>query len=568
MEFLDARRLTGPSLLFDGPAAILDVAIEPGEIDAFAARWETAARRMLAEFDWPEPEFRQHRLSGGVSLAFTAPIDSLYAASMINEWAYAEAAADLGEGEPADYAAGLAAARDAHADEQNPRLLELQALAGTHGVTFLWDDDEASLGLGKFSSTWPVNDLPDPGGIDWSEFGDVPVGIVTGTNGKTTTVRLAQHILANTGRAVGISSTDWIAVNREVIDRGDWSGPGGARTVLRQPGVEVAVLEAARGGLLRRGLGVEKADAALITNISEDHLGDFGSHTVSELLDVKWVISRAVRDDGRLVLNADDPRLVAKAREYPGEIVWFSLDKGVDAKLPGRWHSIFALDGDQLVLAENRSAGSTSSAIARVGDVGIAMGGAARHNVANALAAAALTWCLGASLDEIGRGLCSMGQDDNPGRCNLYDLDGRKILVDFAHNPAAMQALFAMASSIPAERRVLCFGQAGDRPDDLIADLTRDAFAIGLDHVIVSELAQYHRGREQEEVYGIIRDELVRLGLAPESIDHFEEETESLEAALRLAGEGDLVIMLALGASRAVRERLAELGARPAAILA
>jgi UDP-N-acetylmuramyl tripeptide synthase len=158
-----------------------------------------------------------------------------------------------------------------------------------------------------------------------------------------------------------------------------------------------------------------------------------------------------------------------------------------------------------------------------------------------------------------------MSQDENPGRCNLYELNGRRVLIDFAHNPAAMQALFAMAESIPAARRVLCFGQAGDRPDSLIEELTRDAYAIGLERVIVSELAQYHRGREHGDVYRIIRSELLRLGMTAEGIDHHEEELESLDAALAWAAEGDLVIMLALGASRAVRARLVELGARPLA---
>ena len=125
MEFLDARRLTGPSLLFDGPAAILDVAIDADEIPAFRTRWEAAVIRMCSEFDWPAPEFRAITLTGGASFAFTAPIDSLYAASMVNEWAYAEVAAELVYGDEPDYAAGLAAAREAHGDEVNPRLLAL-----------------------------------------------------------------------------------------------------------------------------------------------------------------------------------------------------------------------------------------------------------------------------------------------------------------------------------------------------------------------------------------------------------------------------------------------------------
>ncbi len=562
MNYLDARRLTGPSLLFDGPAAILDIEASDVEIEEFVPRWKAAVTRMLGEFDWPEPEFREHRLTGGVSLAFTAPIDSLYAASMINEWAYADVAATMNAGAFPNYDDGLAEARAAHAEEVNPALLALEQAAQEHGVTFLWDDDEASIGLGQTAETWRVTELPEPRSLDWNRYRDIPIGLVTGTNGKTTTVRLAQHILIDAGKTVGLSSTDWIAVNHDVIDRGDWSGPGGARAVLRQPGVDVAILESARGGLLRRGLGVQQADAALITNISEDHLGDFGSHTVPELLDVKWIVSRAVRDSGKLVLNADDARLVEKARSYEGEIVWFSLERQTLDGLPGKSDVLFTLDGETLVMIE----GAQPTPFANVRDIPLAMNGAARHNVANALAAAALTWCLGMTPAEIGTGLSTMSQDDNPGRSNLYELDGCRVLIDFAHNPAAMQALFRMAEAIPARHRVLCFGQAGDRPDDLIEELTRDAFEIGLERVIVSELSQYHRGREEGEVFGIMRRELNRLGLGDDAIEHHGEEIDSLESALQWAGKGDLVIMLALGGSAPISARLLEKGARPVSL--
>ena len=215
------------------------------------------------------------------------------------------------------------------------------------------------------------------------------------------------------------------------------------------------------------------------------------------------------------------------------------------------------LDGDDLVRLE----GGASAMICRSADIPIALGGAARHNVANALAAAALTSCLGATLDDIATGLTTMQQDENPGRCNLYDVNGTRVLIDFAHNPAAMSALFDMASAIPAKRRVLCFGQAGDRTDELIRELARDAWAIGLERVIVSELPKYHRGREHGEVFGIIRDELLRLGAKGPQVAHHEEELESLADAIDWAEPGDLVIMLALGGAAPVQARLRELGA-------
>jgi hypothetical protein len=536
MEFLDARRLTGPSLLLDRPGSILDVRCTREDAEQLIPVWADHVARMLEELDWPSAQFSTLHLAGGVSLAFTAPIDALYAASEINEWAWAASARELGVAmEAPDFDAAVAAIKASARDESNGELMWLLHEARERGKTALWDDDHVSVGLGRGSETWPVREIADA--PDWNNYHDVP-----------------------TGHKVGCSSTDWIAINDDVLDRGDWSGPGGARTVLRHQEVDVAILETARGGLLRRGLGVERADAALITNISEDHLGDFGSQDLDELLNIKWIVSRAVEKSGRLILNADDVLLCEKARDFAGELVWFSLDPDnptivAHADSGG---SAFVLDGDELV----RLGDGGRIVICRSHEIPIAMGGAARHNVANALAAAALTDALGVTLKELRDGLKTMVQDENPGRSNLYDLDDRAVLVDFAHNPAAMMALFDMARAVPAKRRVLCFGQAGDRTDALIRELARDAWAIGLDRIIVSELAAYHRGREHGDVFAIIKDELMRCGADDSQIEHNETEMESFMSAIEWAQPGDLVIMLALGGAAAVQERLKELGAQ------
>ncbi len=558
MEFVDARRLTGPNAVFDGIGSVLDVACSPEEADALVPVWADNVGRMLEALEWPSAEFAVRKLQGGISLAFSAPVDQLYAASEINEWAFAASAFELGAaGEEPDFDTALDSLRNAAAEEANSELMWLLDEAAARNKTLLWDDDEVSVGLGQHAVTWPVREIPDA--IDWDDFADVPIGIITGTNGKTTTVRFAKHILREAGRNVGVSSTDWIAVNERIIDRDDWSGPGGARAVLRERDVDAAILETARGGLLRRGLGVDNADAALITNISEDHLGDFGSRSLEELLDIKWVVSHAVRKSGKLILNAEDHRLVDRSKAYAGVLVWFSLspDNPVIEKHVANGGTAFVLYGDTLVKFE---AGEREP-ICRDDEIPIALGGVARHNVANALAAAALTHAMGIDVSNIRKGLTSMRQDENPGRCNLYSLDGYKVLIDFAHNPAAMAALFDMARAVPAERRALCFGQAGDRTDELIRGLARDAWSIGLERVFVSELAKYHRGREHGDVFAIIRDELKKQGAADAQIVHNEEELESFDAALDWAQPGDLIIMLALGGAKPVQERLRALGA-------
>jgi len=554
MQFLDARRLTGPNLFLDGPGTVLDVRCTADEAGRLLPLWEQCSRRMLDAAGWRREVIRARRFPAGVSLAFSAPIDALYAATDMNLWAWRSCESRLGNTDPPDFAAALEEFRRAIAREANPGLIEIGRAAADHNVAFLHDDDNASIGLGSGSRTWPVREIPEISAIDWDAIHDVPVALVTGTNGKTTTVRLAAHIGRSAGLKVGLSSTDWTAIDGAVLDRGDFAGPGGARSVLRHPAVELAVLETARGGLLRRGLALTRADAAVITNIAEDHLGDFGSQSLEELLEIKWIVSRAVAASGALILNADDSLLVERTAGYPGRIVWFGLDErnraiGTHVAAGG---TAFVL-GDERLLRIDAAARET---ICSVQDVPLALAGAARHNLSNALAAAALTWCLGVSPPAIGRGLSSMSQDSNPGRCNVFAIAGVNILVDFAHNPHGMRALLDMARTLPGKRRLLAFSQAGDRPDEAIRELARSGWSIGLDEVIVSELRSYSRGRARGEVYGIIRSELLKLGARPAQIRHFEEERESLDAALAWAEPGDLIILLVLGDIQAILDRL------------
>ena len=554
MEFLDARRMTGPNVLWNKPGAILDIACTADEADHLIPFCEDHIRRMLKAVGWSEESVCHIRLAGGISVAFSAPIDALYAASAVNEWVWACCDAEFNDGEVVDFEEKVVELKAAIADEVNPPMLALEAAAIQHNVSFLWDDDEVSVGHGSGSQTWPFRELPNPDELDWSRYHDVPAGIVTGTNGKTTTVRIAKHLLQSAGRTVGLSCTDWVSVNDKIIDRDDWSGPGGARMVLRQEGVDTAILETARGGLLRRGLGVERAEVALITNIAEDHLGDFGSQSLLELLNIKWVISHAVEANGYLVLNADDDLLVKKSAEFSGKIIWFSL---VDSNPTVARHLeqggiAFVYAHGELVRMEHNA----RQVICAAKDIPITLKAAAAHNIANSLGAAALAEQLGLSLQQIRDGLLSMSQDSNPGRSNLYEVNGFEVLVDFAHNPEAMQALFAMACAVPAKRRVLCFGQAGDRTDEQIRELAKSAWSIGLEMAIISELEHYRRGREPNEVFEIIRDELMKCGARDDQIMHFEEEAESFDAALDWAEEGDLVVILDLGRVSNIQEKL------------
>jgi len=210
MKYLDARRLTGPNVIWNKSGAILDIACTTEEADRLIPFCENEIRRMLEAVGWGNESIRHRRLSGGISIAFSAPIDALYAASAINEWVWAGCDAEFNDAEAPDFKEKVREIKDAIAEEVNPPLLELQLAAAENGVSFLWDDDDVSIGNGSGSETWPFRELPNPAELNWSRYHDVPTGIVTGTNGKTTTVRIAKQLLQSGGRTVGLSCTDWV----------------------------------------------------------------------------------------------------------------------------------------------------------------------------------------------------------------------------------------------------------------------------------------------------------------------------------------------------------------------
>jgi len=305
----DSRRLPGPNLISNRPGAVVDATCAEAEVDAFVEAWVRHARRMLEAVGWSKEEASVRVFRGGASLFLSAPIDGLYAATEVNEWAYDAAKADIrGRGLPdLDKWAGKIGTWIE--EEANPALLRLRTAAEERGALFLSDRRLASVGAGTGVHAWPVREVPEPADIDWSAVHDVPIALVTGTNGKSTTVRVVAAMVQAAGRVPGCSNTDGVHVGEERVERGDFSGPEGARRVLRDERVDVAVLETARGGMLRRGLGVAREDVVAVLNVAEDHLGEFGVHSLEDLVDTKMLIRRAVARNGRLVLNFDDPVL-------------------------------------------------------------------------------------------------------------------------------------------------------------------------------------------------------------------------------------------------------------------
>jgi UDP-N-acetylmuramyl tripeptide synthase len=544
VRVLDSRRLTGPSLLLDRPGAILEVRTVGLDVERAIDRWRFHARRYLDGMGWPGEQLAHRVYPGGMQLAFTAPIDVLYLATNVNEWAWVTAAQDLGDAGVTPFESNVGTLRARTADEASPALLALAAAAEARGLAFLSDDKRVSVGLGAGSRTWPRSKLPaSPDRVRWTDLHDVPVALVTGTNGKTTTVRLLGAMARAAGRVAGVTSTDRVDVGEETVAVGDYSGPNGGRTVLRDRRVELAFLEVARGGILRRGLPLMRADAALVTNVANDHLGEFGIFDVDALADAKLVVAKAVGPAGRVVLNADDPRLLERGLALDRPVTWFTLDPGhaTVREHRARGGEAVVLEDDTLVLYR----GNQRHAVARLDEVPIAVGGAARHNVANALGAIAVAAALALPDAAIVAGLRAFDSspEDNPGRANQWDLNGLRVIVDFAHNPHGIEALAAMASAVPATRLGIVIGQAGDRDDDSIADFARAAWSMRPDRVFIKEMTKYLRGREPGAITEIIELELLRSGAAGGILTRHDTEIEAVRAALAWARPGDLLLL-------------------------
>ena len=544
LKILDSRRLTGPNLLSSFPGAIIDVEIAGHAVEEVVNTWEEQVKILLDSVSWGSENVFVRSFKNGASLAFSAPVDALYAATDLNEAAFERTSAVISGNDPPDIAATVSELRRTIAAESNPQLLRLKAKAAEQAVGFLSDDDRASIGMGAGSQTWDVSKLPDPESLDWSKVHNIPLALITGTNGKSTTVRILESILKAAGKRPGITSTDYIRVDGEILDKGDYSGTGGARTILRDKRVEVAVLEVARGSILRRGLGVPKADVALIANVAEDHLNQYGIDSLDDLIAAKFVINRAVENGGVLVLNADDDGLVRYAKILGTKIFWFGIDSRnpqILSHLDQGGHACIVRNDKILYISEKGE-----ETIIAIDGIPITMNGAARHNISNSLGAVAVAKALGVATAAIATGLSELQGDpkDNPGRGNYFDVKGARVLVDFAHNVHGMSAIVETVKSFPARRRLILLGLAGDRTDEEIRGLARAGWEIRPDKVIITEVPEYLRGKDEGVLPALIADELRSCGARDEILAYSSKSFEGVKMAIDWAQEGDFLLLL------------------------
>ncbi len=373
----------------------------------------------------------------------------------------------------------------------------------------------------------------------------IPIAAITGTNGKTTTSRMLGHIIKTSGKTVGMTSTDGVYVDGKLSVKGDMTGPKSAQIVLRDPAVDFAVMETARGGLVRSGLGYQRSNVAACLNVSADHLGLGGINTVEELAVVKRVVVESATDTA--VLNADDINCL-KMADYAGadQIFYVTTNPGhslVKEHIKAGGKAIVlekGMNGDMLTIYDN----GLHIPVLWSHLIPAALEGKAIFNVQNAMFAAAMAYSFGVDLDNIRHGLRTFDTSyfQAPGRMNVYDEHPFKVILDYGHNPAALKAMAALADQLEVKGRRLCVvAMPGDRRDEDIIDGAA-ALAGHFDHFIC-KADDRRRGRGHDEVPQMMRQALINNGVDDAAITIIPDEVEAVTAALEQAAPGDLLVV-------------------------
>jgi cyanophycin synthetase len=370
---------------------------------------------------------------------------------------------------------------------------------------------------------------------------NIPVISVTGTNGKTTTVRLLGHIFQLQGKSVGMTTTGGIYINTRCVCQGDTTGPSSARTVLRDPAVEVAVLETARGGILRAGLGYDLADVAVVTNIAPDHLGQDGIETLEDLFWIKSLVVEVVKKDGYVVLNADDAFAAKFARRARANLVYFSMHGNnllVRRHLSAGGCAVFVKEGSVYFCRGEEAVRIIGLKAIRAG-----MGGRALHNLENALAATAAACVCGLPPVVIRHGLRTFGAElaHNPGRLMIRRLGRVTVIVDFGHNASAFRCIAEFARSLKPRRLLGVVGVPGDRGEDQI-EAAGETLGATFDELFIKE-DQDLRGRIPGETAGLLYQGARQAGLTPACLNLIPGETEAVLEALLCAQPGDVLVI-------------------------
>ncbi len=369
----------------------------------------------------------------------------------------------------------------------------------------------------------------------------IPIIAVTGTNGKTTTTRLVAHIVKNNGYKVGFTTSDGIYIQNHMMEKGDTTGPISAEYILKDPTVEFAVLETARGGILRAGLGFSRCDIGIITNIQADHLGLNDIHTVEDLARVKATVVRSIKKEGWAILNADDPLCLKIADELSCNTAYFSMDEDnpVAKKLSKEGKIVAVYENGYITVKK----GEWKIRVERATLVPLTLGGKAKFMIANVLAATLASYLWGFKIEDISLSLQTFipSAAQTPGRMNIFEFKRFKVLIDFAHNPSGYLGVEDYLSSVEANKKIGIIAGVGDRRDEDIKECAKIAGRM-FDHIIIRQ-EKHLRGRTEDEIISLILEGITESGKMV-TYEIINKETEAIKHAINIAEEGTFITAL------------------------
>lgn len=541
-----SSRLLGQSRFFSVAGAVIDISFKSDDNQKIADLFVSELDSILSKLPIKDYELKTLVFPSGINVAIRYPYDLLMVACEILDWVWLELVDHLDKDLPIRKQKAKKLFAQMIEENQQIMLRKLYTKALAHKLNFFIHKDTIIIGSGvkqfriKQNKITKINDIP------WKKIGNIPTILITGTNGKTTTTRLTEFICRKAKIKSGYCSTDWVMVNGRLVTEGDLSGPTGHQYVMMSPKVEVAVLEAARGGIVKRGLMPNYATVATVTNIAYDHIGQNGIETLEDLANAKGVVYDALADDGTAVINLDDkyiPQLDIRHRK--AYISTKLTEQDINKYLTDDNYVVYLDNGVITLQTKNVKYG-----LNKINEIPITVYGLAKYNYENALHAVALSYAVGVSPERIQFGLKKFGADDksNFGRWNYYKSQQHgHLVVDIAHNPAGLENILSLATGFRKLHGLtgklgLMYGNTADRRDT-IPEIVSIIIKYNVDQVVIKEFQESLRGSSLGEMPKVFYDELIKQGYPVEKIKVIPNELEAVGYILTESSADDMNLL-------------------------
>ncbi|MDD3267128.1 MAG: Mur ligase family protein [Burkholderiales bacterium] len=541
-----SSRLLGQNRFFAVAGSIMDISLSEVNNQEIANLYIKELDKILEKLPIKEYEIKQLVFPEGINIAIRYPYDLLMTACEILDWVWLEVVDNLDKEFPIRTQKGIDIFTQMIEENQRIILRKIYNKALEKKVNFFIHKDWIILGSGVSQFRVKQHKITKLSDIPWKKIANVPMVLITGTNGKTTTTRLTEFICRKSGLKSGYCSTDWVMVGGRKVAEGDLSGPTGHQYVMMHPKLEVAVLEAARGGIVKRGLMPNYADVATVTNIAYDHIGQNGINTLSDLANAKAVVYDGLADDGIAIVNLDDVHVMSLDIKQRKSYMSTKLSEDAIAKYLTTDNYVVYLDNDIVTLQTLKH----KYHIIDIKKVPLTVHGLAKYNYENTLHAVALSYGIGIEIDDIKFGLKKFGADDksNFGRWNYYKSKERgHLVVDIAHNPSGLNNILTLANGFKdlhnlTGRIGLMYGNTADRRDT-IPEIVSIINKHNVDFVVIKEFQESLRGSELGEMPQVFYDELIKQGYPVEKIKVIPNEYEAVQYILLEAKPDDFTLL-------------------------